>query len=516
MMAEQTDVLAKPLPTPVDPRKSRVGFKEAIGIQEPFLARKAELQKEITKAEGDIAKGEQEQKEIKATGELSAQKRFGQEQETAMQGYQEKMEKEPLPSFIPSKDTAQDIAGLFGVISVISMLVGGGGKMSGQLALGNMNGMMEGYRKGREDLYKKERIEFDKNFNAMMKKHAEFRQEMEDAVKLAATNKEEGFRAAEMAAIKAGSPVILAKLRKGELIGSYNLINESMEGGKWAFGVKQKQDELDEARKLRKSLAEMKAGGGTAPAGANVTNDIESSAQAIANYAQKPPGLRDKTRPQIMARVREINPKYNEMDYGQRDLALRNYTNPNGTGAKQLQAFTTVAGHLESLEVLAEALNNKDTQLANRALNYIAVQTGSPEVTNFNAAKQAVAGEVVKAITGTAGALADRKEAEQIFSEIKSPEQLQGAIDTVKELIYSRLETTRAHYASATGRDDFETRLPDIVKKTFVEKKRPTAAPAPQPSTSTKPANIPADAKLAPDGYYYSPDPTRPGKYIRH
>jgi hypothetical protein len=255
MMAEQTDVLAKPLPKPVDPGKGRVGFKEAINIQEPFLARKSELQKEINKAEGDIAKGEQEQKEIKSTGELSAQMRFGQEQETAMQGYQEKMGKEPLPSFIPSKDTAQDIAGLFGVISVISMLVGGGGKMSGQLALGNMNGMMEGYRKGRDDLYKKERIEFDKNFNTMMKKHAEFRQEMEDAVKLASTNKEEGFRAAEMAAIKAGSPVILAKLRKGELIGSYNLINESMEGGKWAFGVKQKQDELDEARKFRIALA---------------------------------------------------------------------------------------------------------------------------------------------------------------------------------------------------------------------------------------------------------------------
>jgi len=110
-MAEQTDVLAKALPKPVAPTgKGRVGFKEAIGISEPFMTRKAELQPEITKAEGDIAKAQQEQKEIKATGELSAQMRFGQEQETAMQGYQEKLEKEPLPAFIPSKDTAQDIA----------------------------------------------------------------------------------------------------------------------------------------------------------------------------------------------------------------------------------------------------------------------------------------------------------------------------------------------------------------------------------------------------------------------
>jgi len=116
-----------------------------------------------------------------------------------------------------------------------------------------MNGMMDGYRKGRDDLYKKERTEFDKNFNAMMKKHAEFRQEMEDAVKLAATNKEEGFRAAEMAAIKAGSPVVLAKLRKGELMGSYNLVNESQKGAEHALGVEAKlrADEAAAAQRER-------------------------------------------------------------------------------------------------------------------------------------------------------------------------------------------------------------------------------------------------------------------------
>jgi len=253
-MADQQDVLAKPLPTPVAPSgKGRVGFKEAIGVQQPFLARQAEIQPEIAKAEADIAKGQQEQKEIKSTGELSAQMRFGQQQEAAMQGYQEKIEKEPLPAFIPSKDTAQDIAGLFGVISVISMLVGGGGRMSGQLALGNMNGMMEGYRKGRKDLYEKERSEFDKNFKSMIQKHAEFRQEMEDAVKLAATNKEEGFRAAEMAAVKAGSPIVQAMLRRGRLIESRDLVKESGKGAEHALQMEAKAREQDAVERRHKA-----------------------------------------------------------------------------------------------------------------------------------------------------------------------------------------------------------------------------------------------------------------------
>ena len=255
-MADQQDVLAKPLPTPVAPSgKGRVGFKEAMGIEQPYLARKAELQPEIAKAEGDIAKGQQEQKEIKSTGELSAQMRFGQQQEEAMQGYQEKLEKEPLPAFIPSKDTAQDIAGLCGVISVISMVVGGGGRMSGQLALGNMNGMMEGYRKGRKDLYEKERSEFDKNFKSMIQKHAEFRQEMDDAVKLAATNKEEGFRAAEMAAVKAGSPIVQAQLRKGDLLGAYKLVDESQKGSEHALQMEAKARAEEEAVKARREAA---------------------------------------------------------------------------------------------------------------------------------------------------------------------------------------------------------------------------------------------------------------------
>ena len=289
-MAEQ-DVLAKPLPTPVAPTgKGRVGFKEAIGIDQPFLSRKAELQPEIAKAEGDIAKGQQEQKEIKSTGELSAQMRFGQQQEAAMQGYQEKIEKEPLPAFIPSKDTAQDIAGLFGVISVISMLVGGGGRMSGQLALGNMNGMMEGYRKGRKDLYEKERSEFDKNFKSMIQKHAEFRQEMEDAIKLASTNKEEGFRAAELAATKAGSDIVKAQLRKGDLLGAYKLVDESQKGAEHAMQMEAKAREQEETQKFRREQAQQAADLKAAlSSGRRDEKILQSIGPALRNIAEQYP-----------------------------------------------------------------------------------------------------------------------------------------------------------------------------------------------------------------------------------
>jgi hypothetical protein len=480
-MATQTIKAPKPEKAPKPDIDD--GLAKALRTQQavdmPYITSKSQLQTQITGAEGRAAQAKQQQDEMLATAEKTGTEQEAQAVRGAQEAYQGKLQAEPLPAFIPTKDSVQDIAGLFSLISVIGAVAGKG---NAQMAMGNMNAMLEGYQKGRGDLYKKEAAEFDKNFKAMIKKHEEFRKEMEDAIKLAPYDKQQAVIDAKLAAVKAGSAIVNAQLDKGYLTDAYNTVNEIQKGIDKAKESYEKQKAKESEIAFR---AGVKAGLGTAPAGANVTSDVESSAQAIANYAQRPPGLRDKTRPQIMARVRELNPSYNEMDYGQRDLAMRNYTNPNGTGAKQLQAFTTVAGHLQSLEVLGEALRNKDTQLVNQALNYISSQTGNPQVTNFQAAKQAVAGEVVKAITGTAGALADRKEAEQIFSEVKSPEQLQGAIDTVKELIYSRLDTTRAHYESATGRHDFETRLPDIVKQTFIEKKRPTSAPAPSAGTSS-------------------------------
>jgi HSP90 family molecular chaperone len=176
----------------------------------------------------------------------------------------------------------QDIAGLFSVISVIGALVGGSGKMAAQRAMGAMNGMMEGYRKGKADQYKQERNQFDANFKTMIQKHSEFRKEMEDAVRLASTNKEAGFQAAELAATKAGSDIVKAQLRKGDLMGAYKLVDESQKGANEAIKLEQKARDAEEKEKQhradmaqrerqqretmaqRERLATMKAGGGGA------------------------------------------------------------------------------------------------------------------------------------------------------------------------------------------------------------------------------------------------------------
>jgi hypothetical protein len=287
------DELAELPKVPDLPKTGRIGFKEALGVSEPFLKAKSELQPKIREAEGDVLQAKQAQAETLAGGKLAAQEKYGEEEKVARQAYEGKLEAEPLPAFVPTKDTMQDIAGLFSVISVIGALVGGSGKMAAQRAMGAMNGMMEGYRKGRADLYKQERNQFDANFKTMLQKHSEFRKEMEDAIKLASTNKEAGQAAAELAAAKAGSPIIQAMVRQGRLVDSYKLVDESQKGRNEAIKLEQKA-RADEARekqrqaemaqrerhqresmvlreKLGKAAAEAKGKGGTLKPGAKIT-----------------------------------------------------------------------------------------------------------------------------------------------------------------------------------------------------------------------------------------------------
>jgi len=221
-MAEQLASLLK-----TDLPSGPIGYKATIGAQEPFISRKEELQKGLTEAEGDIAKATQAQAETREAGKLKAQQGFGTAEKGAMQQYQQKLQDEPIPAFVPTKDNAQDLAGLFSLVNVIGMIAGKG---DARLALQSMNGMLEGYQKGRGDLYKKEATEFDKNFKSMIKKHEEFRKEMEDAIKLATTDKEAGMQAAELAAVKAGSDIVRAQLRKGDLVGAYKLVDETQKG----------------------------------------------------------------------------------------------------------------------------------------------------------------------------------------------------------------------------------------------------------------------------------------------
>ena len=202
---------------------ARLSFSDIMGVREPFTKKRGEIREQIKGAEGEILAGQQRQKEIAAEGKVAVEEKATGEIRGAQQKLEQRMQAEPLPAFVPTQDNFKDIAGLFSLIGVVGMVAG---KSSGLAAMNAMNGMLEGYRSGRSDLYKRERDVFDKNFKTMLQKHSEFRKEMDDAVKLAQTNRQAGLQAAELAAVRAGSEIVKSQVKRGDLIAAYDTVKD--------------------------------------------------------------------------------------------------------------------------------------------------------------------------------------------------------------------------------------------------------------------------------------------------
>jgi len=217
-------------PMPKVPKAGELTMQDVLGVREPFTPKKRVLEEKLAGTDLAVEQAKQQKELVSARGESDVKKREAESIRSAQDTYQSQLEAEPLPAFIPDKESGKDIAGLFSMVSVMGLLLGGGGKLNAMQALSAMNGMLEGHQKGRADLYKKQATEFDKNFKAMIKKHEDFRKKMEDAVKLAAVDKEAGLADAKMAAVEAGSPIIKAMVDRGEIVRALKTLNDTVQG----------------------------------------------------------------------------------------------------------------------------------------------------------------------------------------------------------------------------------------------------------------------------------------------
>lgn len=273
---------------PKPPAGGRLSFSDIMGVRQPFTQKKGELREEIKGVEGEILAGQQQQKETAVAEKMSVEQKAAQEVGGAQQRFQQKMQAEPLPAFVPSQDNFKDIAGLFSLIGVVGMVAG---KSSGLAAMNAMNGMLEGYRSGRNDLYKRERDVFDKNFKTMLQKHAEFRKEMDDAIKLAQTNRQAGLQAAELAAVRAGSEVVRAQIRRGDLMAAYETVKDADAGAMKALemvnaNVNAEAASRERARQAAAALAQRNVQLVQTPEGLR-TIDITTVPRATAEEAAK-------------------------------------------------------------------------------------------------------------------------------------------------------------------------------------------------------------------------------------
>lgn len=188
-----------------------------------------------------------------------------------------------------------------------------------------------------------------------------------------------------------------------------------------------------------------------------------------------------------------------KQDVGAQFKAVKDFS--TGVQGRQVNAFNTAIDHLSTMDKLSDALQNGDTKAINAIANTVASQTGSAAPTNFNAAKQIVTAEVIKAVVASGGGVTERQEAERNFAAASSPAQLKGVINTYKQLLGGQLNSLGLQYEVNTGRKDFDKKLTGEAKQEFTKVR--------QAHSNAAPVTIKSDAEynaLPPGAIFVGPD----------
>ena len=187
---------------------------------------------------------------------------------------------------------------------------------------------------------------------------------------------------------------------------------------------------------------------------------VEFAAQIVSNGGAMPQvgmgknaiGIRD----QILKRASELTggaggagALANKQTRASEAATLRSFN--SGLEARRVTALNTAMEHLGTL--------------LNTAGNAVAKQLGVAAPTNFNAAKQIVGAEIIKAIVNNGGGVTERREAADAINGAGSPAQLSGVISTYHQLLGGQLLSLKQQYETGTNRTDFDERLNPRVKK---------------------------------------------------
>lgn len=157
-----------------------------------------------------------------------------------------------MSEFTVSKDTLGGMATLASVIGVLGALAGNtGGRQAGLGAIKSMTGMMAGYQKGRADEFRRDQIEFDKQYKILQSKLDRASKEFDRAISMMPYNMAEAQKIRNTALAELKSDIITAVDAKQGIVKANALLKQAIDVA---------NQNLNRANQLK--IAEMKGAGG--------------------------------------------------------------------------------------------------------------------------------------------------------------------------------------------------------------------------------------------------------------
>ena len=188
------------------------------------------------------------EQKVKAVG--AAEEKYATQVASAPEMAEKKRVSEDMEKpFIPTQENAKDMASLFSLINVVGFALGAGGKRNAQAAMSAMNGMLEGHRAGREDVYKKEKTAFDTSLKQLKMRYDTLDNQLKDALNTYKTDKEAGLRKAEMAYAEAGANFYKQYQNKFGLAGMYEFHKQAYDSANKMYTELKREEDRTERLK---------------------------------------------------------------------------------------------------------------------------------------------------------------------------------------------------------------------------------------------------------------------------
>lgn len=236
-------------------------IKEPPGTEQPRPSEElfSRLEKGQTSEEAFGVQTEATQRLFKTEREIAQKEQpFLEEALTSM-----KDRLRPAEDFVPTRENAGDLTALFGLLAVTTFMSGGSGKYSGMATLNNLSGAMDGYRKGKKDLFAQELKNWEKNFAATKdwndRQYADYKMALDTYIK----NPALGMAMFKEAGAKEPDGLVNALINRGEI---KKVVETAAQRVKQLGQAEQRLNEI-EMKALLKGKAE--------PKGARVTAEVD-------------------------------------------------------------------------------------------------------------------------------------------------------------------------------------------------------------------------------------------------
>lgn len=312
MALKQAKIPSDILGTPEESKQVDVAFEpERQRLAERQDARMA-LGEELSKSQKLQAEEESKQKIAVKEAGVRATGDYISDVEREQRQYREQISANPLPSHKPTQEDLSTYAQLGSLLMTMGLMIGAGGKGNAKAGLDAMTGMLNGWKKGRQDLWKQEAVNFEKAFNKVKADRDTIYKNLQEGMKLASTNYAAAKEKFETAAFIAGEGSIVAhRIRTGQLqqalkdMENVDKVWEEFNNKKRAAVsslaqarlqrelAEKQRDAMIQAARIRAAAQAAKGGGGLLKPGAEVTKNYLGQNALLADMQDIAKDLKD-------------------------------------------------------------------------------------------------------------------------------------------------------------------------------------------------------------------------------